>query len=86
LDGPVGLGPGPLTNAVIDEAVAQGIAATDDLYWKSALPPTNRLKETDLPKDIAAMAHNGAGPSWTGLKSASPRLWSARSPIRAMVA
>lgn len=46
---------------MIDEAVAQGIAETDDLDWKASLPPTKRLNESDFPKDIAAMANSGGG-------------------------
>ena len=57
----LGLSPGPLTNEMIDDAVAQGIAETDDLDWKSKLPPTKSLSETDFPKDIAAMANSGGG-------------------------
>ena len=57
----LGLSPGPLTNEMIDDAVAQGIAETDDLDWKSSLPPTKGLNETDFPKDIAAMANSGGG-------------------------
>jgi hypothetical protein len=57
----LGLSPGPLTNDMIDDAVAQSIAETDDLDWKSKLPPTKGLSETDFPKDIAAMANSGGG-------------------------
>jgi hypothetical protein len=57
----LGRGPGPLSDKMIDEAVAQGIAETDDLDWKSELPPTKSLNETDFPKDIAAMANSGGG-------------------------
>ena len=57
----LGRGPSPLTDEMIDEAVAQGIAETDDLDWKASLPPTKRLNESDFPKDIAAMANSGGG-------------------------
>jgi len=57
----LGHSPGPLTEEMIDEAVAQGIAETDDLDWKSELPPTSALNTTDFPKDIAAMANSGGG-------------------------
>lgn len=57
----LGRGPGPLTNEMIDAAVAQEVAETDDLDWKSELPPTRSLNETDFPKDIAAMANSGGG-------------------------
>jgi hypothetical protein len=57
----LGRDPGPLTDEMIDEAVAQGIAETDDLDWKTRLPPTRGLNESDFPKDIAAMANSGGG-------------------------
>ena len=53
--------PGPLTDEMIDEAVSQGVAETDDLDWKSSLPPASGLPQTDFPKDIAAMANSGGG-------------------------
>ena len=34
---------------------------TDDLDWKSALPPAKGLTQSDFPKDIAAMANSGGG-------------------------
>lgn len=52
---------GPVTDDLIDEAVAAKIAETDDLDWKGQLPPTGGLAETDWPKDIAAMANHGGG-------------------------
>lgn len=57
----LGLPPGPLTDAMLDEAVAAGVSETDDLDWKSQLPPVNNLSQTDVPKDIAAMANSGGG-------------------------
>lgn len=56
----LGLEPAPLTNEILDAAVAAGVRETDELDWKSELPPAKGLTQTDLPKDIAAMA-NGAG-------------------------
>jgi Schlafen, AlbA_2 len=53
--------PAPLSDEMIDEAVGQGIAETDDLDWKSKLPPAKGMAETDYPKDIAAMANSGGG-------------------------
>jgi hypothetical protein len=46
---------------MIDQAVERGISETDDLDWKSALPPSKGLPQTDYPKDIAAMANSGGG-------------------------
>jgi hypothetical protein len=41
--------------------VAAGVAETDDLDWKSQLPPAKGLRQTDFPKDVAAMADSGGG-------------------------
>lgn len=57
----LGLAPGPITDQMIDDAVAQKLAETDDLDFKSALPATGGLNATDYPKDIAAMANSGGG-------------------------
>lgn len=57
----LGLGPGPLTSEMVDQAVAAGAVETDDLDWKSQLPPEKGLNQTDFPKDVAAMANAGGG-------------------------
>ena len=57
----LGLGPGPLSDSMIDDAVTEKLAETDDLDFKSALPGTSGLAATDFPKDIAAMANSGDG-------------------------
>lgn len=57
----LGLPPSTLTDEILDAAVAAGVAETDDLDWKSELPPAKGLPQTDLPKDIAAMANSGGG-------------------------
>lgn len=57
----LGLPPSPLTDEIIDQAVAAAVMETDDLDWKSELPPAKGLKEGDYPKDVAAMANNGGG-------------------------
>ncbi|WP_205354314.1 AlbA family DNA-binding domain-containing protein [Embleya scabrispora] len=46
---------------MLDAAVAAGVAETDDLDWKSELPPMKGLTQTDFPKDVAAMANSGGG-------------------------
>jgi len=46
---------------MIDAAVAAGVTETDDLDWKSRLPPAKGLPQTDFPKDVAAMANSGGG-------------------------
>lgn len=57
----LGLPPSTLTDEILDAAVDAGVMETDDLDWKSALPPTKGLPQTDVPKDIAAMANSGGG-------------------------
>src|SRR5690625_2496486 len=57
----LGVDPGPLTDELLDAAVSQGIEETDDLDWKSELPPAKGLSQTDFPKDVAAMANSGGG-------------------------
>ena len=41
--------------------MAGGVVETNDLDWKSELPPAKGLPQTDFPKDIAAMANSGGG-------------------------
>ncbi|UTI63335.1 ATP-binding protein [Paraconexibacter antarcticus] len=57
----LGVGPGPLTDELLDIAVAAAVSETDDLDWKSELPPMRGLPQTDFPKDVAAMANSGGG-------------------------
>lgn len=57
----LGLPPSALTDEILDQAIAAGVAETDDLDWKSELPPQSGLAQTDVPKDIAAMANSGGG-------------------------
>lgn len=52
---------GPVTDELIDEAVANGLVETDDLDWKKELPSKKGLSQTDFPKDVAAMANRGGG-------------------------
>jgi len=56
-----GFPPGPLTDEILDAAVTAGVSETDDLDWKSELPPAKGLPQTDFPKDVAAMANSGGG-------------------------
>ncbi|WP_235632797.1 hypothetical protein [Mycolicibacterium fluoranthenivorans] len=39
----LGLAPGPLTDEILNDAIAAGIVETDDLDWKSELPPAKGL-------------------------------------------
>ena len=64
----LGYQPGPITDEMIDAAVAVGLGETADLDWKSELPGTNGLTKSDFPKDIAAMANNGGGIIVYGIK------------------
>lgn len=57
----LGIAPGPLTDDLLDAAVAAGVSETNDLDWKSELPPAKGLPQTDFPKDVAAMANSGGG-------------------------
>lgn len=57
----LGREPGPITDELLDAAVENGVKETDDLDWKSELPPAKALQSTDYPKDIAAMANSGGG-------------------------
>ncbi|MBB1254639.1 ATP-binding protein [Streptomyces sp. OF3] len=57
----LGVGPGPLTDELLDSAVAAGVRETGDLDWKASLPPSKGLPQTDFPKDVAAMANSGGG-------------------------
>jgi hypothetical protein len=53
--------PGPLTDQMIDDAVAQGISEGDELDWKKGLPPEKDFRDSDIVKDIAAFANASGG-------------------------
>ncbi|MGO1412012.1 MULTISPECIES: AlbA family DNA-binding domain-containing protein [Micrococcales] len=57
----LGVAPGPVTDELLDAAVTAGAVETNDLDWKSELPPAKGLPQTDFPKDVAAMANSGGG-------------------------
>lgn len=57
----LGLGPGPLTIEMVDEAVLQQLPEGDELEFKSELPPAKGAATTDFPKDLAAMANANGG-------------------------
>ena len=46
---------------LLEEAIEQRIAETDDLDWKRQLPSENQLAQSDTVKDLAAMANSGGG-------------------------
>ncbi|MDZ5146372.1 AlbA family DNA-binding domain-containing protein [Microbacterium testaceum] len=57
----LGLPPGPLTDQMIQDAVDQGIEESDELDWKTKLPPQKEFRTSDSVKDIAAFANAGGG-------------------------
>ncbi|WP_244897480.1 AlbA family DNA-binding domain-containing protein [Mycobacterium alsense] len=67
-----------MTDELLNDAVAAGVAETDGLDWKSELPPAKGLSQTDFPKDVAAMANSGGGVIVYGIretqKAATERL------------
>lgn len=64
----LGRPPGDLSEELLDDAVAAGLAETEDLDWKSELPPIRELKQSDFPKDVAAMANASGGILVYGVK------------------
>jgi len=52
---------GPLTNDMLDVAIVGGVRETDDLDWKSELPEAKDPSQSDVVKDVAAMANSGGG-------------------------
>jgi hypothetical protein len=50
---------GPLTNDMLDVAIVGGVRETDDLDWKSELPEAKDPSQSDVVKDVAAMANSG---------------------------
>jgi len=65
-----GAAPGPITDELLNEAVAAGVRETRDLDWKSELPPRKNIAQTDFPKDVAAMANSGGGVIVYGVREA----------------
>lgn len=73
--------PGPLTDAMVDRAIGQGLRETDDLDWKSELPPLGAIPSSDFPKDVAAMANSGGG-TWSSASARARRQRpGARTPV-----
>ncbi|GAA3717303.1 hypothetical protein GCM10022399_37400 [Terrabacter ginsenosidimutans] len=69
----LGLAPSPLTDEIVEAAVAAGVAETQDLDWKKQLPPEQNLHQTDFPKDVAAMANSGGGVIVFGVTESSKK-------------
>jgi len=57
----LGENPGPLTDQMIDAAVASGIEEGDELDWKETLPSEREFRASDNVKDIAAFANASGG-------------------------
>lgn len=79
----LGRPPGPLTDEMIDEAIAEGLVEADDLDWKDALPPAKGITSTDFPKDVAAMANSGGGIIVYGVTEDQKRA-NGRRPVEAL--
>lgn len=57
----LGEAPGPLTDAMLEAAIEQRIAESEELDWKQKLPEQREFKNSDHVKDIAAFANAGGG-------------------------
>ena len=66
----LGDSPGPLVDGMIDRAINQRLRETNDLEWKSELPPLGAITNSDFPKDVAAMANAGGGTLVFGITEA----------------
>lgn len=65
--------PGPITEAMLDDAVTRRLPETTDLDWKSELPDRSGLVQSDFPKDVAAMANSGGGTLVYGVRDVEKR-------------
>lgn len=52
---------GPITSEMLNEAIEQGIEEMRDLDYKAKVPSARSIKDSDYPKDIAAMSNSGGG-------------------------
>ncbi|MGW4214998.1 AlbA family DNA-binding domain-containing protein [Lentzea sp. NPDC004789] len=64
----LGLSPQPLTYAMVEQAIAQGVRENEDLDWKGDLawrkdlpPDVKEKKKREFAKDVAAMANTRGG-------------------------
>lgn len=57
----LGVGPQPLSFALIDQAISDKIRETDDLDWKKAFSPPGDKTNEEFAKDVAAMSNSGGG-------------------------
>ncbi|MFK0244594.1 helix-turn-helix domain-containing protein [Amycolatopsis azurea] len=57
----LGISPVPLTHELVMRAIEAGMAESEDLDWKQALPPDVDKKRWEFAKDVAAMANTRGG-------------------------
>lgn len=57
----LGLPAGPITDDMITQAVENDVPESEDLDFKQSLPPKESLVQSDVKKDLAAMANYGGG-------------------------
>jgi len=57
----LGLPAGPITDDMITQAVENSVPESEDLDFKQSLPPKESLVQSDVKKDLAAMANYGGG-------------------------
>lgn len=57
-----------LTVAILESAVREGVPEAENLDWKQKFPEAKSLLDSDVKKDIAAMANSGGGLIVYGVK------------------
>lgn len=57
----LGLSAGPITDEIVTQAAAEGVPESESLDFKRSLPPKETLPQSDVKKDLAAMANYGGG-------------------------
>lgn len=57
----LGLSAGPITDEMVTQAVAGSVPESESLDFKRSLPPIETLPQSDVKKDLAAMANYGGG-------------------------
>lgn len=57
----LGLPAGPITDEMITQAVENSVPESEDLDFKQSLPSKESLVQSDVKKDLAAMANYGGG-------------------------
>lgn len=57
----LGLSAGPITDEMVTQTVTNSIPESESLDFKRSLPPKESLVQSDVKKDLAAMANYGGG-------------------------